>query len=603
MKALVAGIIFICLSIVAGTAHAHSELMRTAPSEGAVLASPPQAITLTFNEPIAPLVLSLLGPGGKLVPLGQPEVHDSTLSVPLPPQSQRGSYLFSWRIASADGHPVGGTLSFAIGAPDSHAPVAAPPYRAPGLYPVIAITAVALLAGLLFGIGGMAFDAWATQYDPGGCRKHLPALLLAAVAGPISLGLQGLDALGAPWSAIATSASWHAAMSTSYGLLVWTAEAAVLMALFACATGSARWRRVLALLSVLLLGASLASSGHAATATAGNAARIAVFLHIMAVVAWLGALACLPVLLRAGYGDTPLRRFSTAAVGIVVLLVATGMLLAWWQLREPADLWRTAYGRILTAKLLLVLGLLALGAVNRWRWTGATLRGDMGALRLLVRNTRWETVLAIGILCAVALWRFTPPPRALPQDMSMHHSMSSGSSMAMGSSKAMESPMVMGPSKSMESSKTMDSSTSKDSSMTMSHSAAADQTASPARAASDRGWPMHLHGAAAKAEATVVFKPNGHARVMLTLTHDDDTPLQAKEVSVTFSMERMGIEGIVRPAHPSGQEAPASAWTVDDVPLLVPGSWTVGVNALITDFDSISLQGQGNVGAENPAPR
>jgi copper transport protein len=565
MKAFVAGIVFICLSIVTGMAHAHSELMRTAPSEGAVLASPPQAITLTFNEPIAPLVLSLLGPGGKLMPLGQPEVHDSTLSVPLPPQSQRGSYLFSWRIASADGHPVGGTLSFAIGAPDSHAPVAAPPYRAPGLYPVIAITAVALLASLLFGIGGMAFDTWATQYDPGGCRKHLPALLLAAVAGPISLGLQGLDALGAPWSAIATSASWHAAMSTSYGLLVWTAEAAVLMALFACATGSARWRRVLALLSVLLLGASLASSGHAVTATAGNAARIAVFLHIMAVVAWLGALACLPVLLRAGYGETPLRRFSTAAVGIVVLLVATGMLLAWWQLREPADLWRTAYGRILTAKLLLVLGLLALGAINRWRWTGATLRGDMEALRLLVRNTRWETVLAIGILCAVALWRFTPPPRALPQDMSMHHSMSSGSSMAMDASKSMDSSMAMGPSKAM--------------------------------------GPMHLHGAAAKAETTVVFKPNGHARVTLTLTHDDGTPLQAKEVTVTFSMERMGIEGIVRPAHPSGQEAPASAWIVDDVPLLVPGSWTVGVDALITDFDSISLQGQGNVGAENPAPR
>jgi copper transport protein len=267
------------------------------------------------------------------------------------------------------------------------------------------------------------------------------------------------------------------------------------------------------------------------------------------------------------------------------------MLLAWWQLREPADLWRTAYGRILTAKLLLVVGLLALGAVNRWRWTGATLRGDMGALRVLVRNIRWETVLAIGILCAVALWRFTPPPRALPRDMAMNHPMSSGSSMVMDSSKSMDSSMAM------------DSSTAKDSSMAMGHSAAADQVASTVRAASDRGWPMHLHGGAAKAEATVIFKPNGHARAMLTLTHDDGTPLQTKEVSVTFSMERMGIEGIVRPAHPSGQGAPASTWVVDDIPLLVPGSWTVGVDALINDFDSISLQGQGNVGAENPAPR
>ncbi|CAM3726523.1 Copper resistance protein CopC [Bordetella sputigena] len=416
MRRIAAALFFACLFVLSAKVHAHSQLMEIVPADGAVLAAPPRDIILTFSEPVTPLVLRLLGPGGRQVQLGPPEVHDTRLSVAVPPQAPLGSYLFSWRVASADGHPVGGTLNFVVGTPDRQARAAAPPYRAPMLYPAIIAVSFALLAGLLFGIGGVAFNAWAAQYEAGGCRKHLPALLLAVVAAPVSLGLQGLDALAAPWSAIITRACWSAAMSTSYGVLVWIAEAAALMGLFASVVASERWRRGLALLAVLLLGLSLASSGHAATATEGNGARIVVFLHVLAVAAWLGALACLPVLLLAGYGETPLRRFSKAALAIVAVLVATGLLLSWWQLREPGDLWRTYFGRVLLAKLALVVALLALGAANRWRWTAATLGGNMDALRSLVRNIRWEIALAAAILFVVALWRFTPPfvaPRAV----------------------------------------------------------------------------------------------------------------------------------------------------------------------------------------------
>ncbi|WP_066638141.1 copper resistance CopC/CopD family protein [Bordetella sp. H567] len=567
MRALATAVFFACLSMVSTAAHAHAELIRTAPAEGAVLAAPPDAIILSFNEPVAPLALHLLGPGGTQLPLAQADVQGDTLSVPLPPRSPAGSYLFSWRIASADGHPVGGTLSFAIGVADAHAPTASPPYRAPWLYPIMALTAVALLAGLLFGIGGVAFDAWATQYESGGCRKHLPALLLAAIAVPVSLGLQGLDALAAPWSALLTRACWTAAMSTSYGLLVWIAEAAALAGLFASVAGTARRRRLLALLSTLLLGAALASSGHAATATVGNAARITVFLHVVAVASWLGALACLPIQLRAGYGETPLRRFSAAAGVIVAMLAATGLLLAWWQLRQPSDLWRTDYGRLLAGKLILVAGLLALGARNRWRWTGPTVRGDLGAMRALVRNIHWEIALAVGILCAVALWRFTPPPRALP-------AMATAAAHPMPGSHA----------------------AAVDRSMSMNDTRAMDPALSSAHALSGDGATLQLHGGGAQCRLIVAQKPDGHARVTLSLTRDDGAALRAREVSVTFSMAQMGIEGIVRPAHRAGQGDVADTWVVDDVPLLASGAWAVKVDALVSDFDSISLQGQGMLG-------
>ncbi|ANN72840.1 copper resistance protein CopC [Bordetella bronchialis] len=551
MKTVAAAIVLAFLFALSGVAQAHSELLRTEPAEGAVLANLPATVALTFNEPVAPLVLRLLGPGGQTVALGEAQVRDATLSVAVPPLAMRGSYLFSWRVASADGHPVGGTLSFAIGAADAHPAVADTQQGATWLYPVIAVVTVALLAGLLFGIGGVAFEAFATQYEAGGCRKHLPALLLAAVAAPVLLGLQGLDALGAPWSAVLTRACWSAVIRTSLGLLVGAAEAAAVVALFACAAGSARGRRALALLSLLLLGLALASSGHAATASVGNAARIAVFVHVAAAAGWLGALACLPVLLLAGYGDTPLRRFSTAALAIVLVLVATGVLLAWWQLREPADLWRTAYGRILAAKLALVLGMMALAAVNRWRWTAATLRGDMRALFALVRNIRGEIVLAFAVLAAVSLWRFTPPPRSLDgMADTMHHEMSHGRT-----------------------------------------------------AHADARTTLHLRGPAATAEIVVMPKAGGHAALTVVIKREDDATLAAKEVSVTFSMPQRGVEGIVRAAHPAGQGSPAGMWIVDDMPLIVAGPWDVRVDALVSDFDSISLQGQGRVAGGDAGQR
>ncbi|WP_179283384.1 copper resistance CopC/CopD family protein [Bordetella genomosp. 9] len=537
MRRIAAAFFLACLSVLSATAHAHAQLMEIVPADGTVLVAPPRDLILTFSEPVAPLVLTLLGPGGQTVQLDQAEIRDTTLSVGVPPQAPAGSYLFSWRVASADGHPVGGTLNFVVGTPDRQARAAAPPYHAPLLYPAIIVVSLALLAGLMFGIGGVAFDAWAAQYEAGGCRKHLPALLVAAVAAPVSLGLQGLDALGAPWSAVITRACWSAAMSTSYGGLVLIAEAAVLTGIFACVVASARGRRGLASLAMLLLGLALASSGHAATATSGMASRIAVFLHILAASTWLGALACLPILLLAGYGETPLRRFSRAALAIVVLLVATGLVLAWWQLREPADLWRTYFGRVLLAKLALVLALLALGAANRWRWTAAALRGNLDALRALVLNIRWEIALALAILFAVTLWRFAPP-LAEPQALSM--------------------PV--------------------------------------------RHDTVALRGAGGAGEAHVVPGSNGHARVTIAITANDGSPLQPRELTTTFSMPRIGIEGIVRPARPADGDA-RGMWVVDDVPLVITGEWRIVVQALVPGRGGISLEGRTHIDAARQTAR
>jgi copper transport protein len=66
----------------------------------------------------------------------------------------------------------------------------------------------------------------------------------------------------------------------------------------------------------------------------------------------------------------------------------------------------------LSVKLALVLVLLGLAALNRLYLTPALAR-DGSSRRALVRSILLEGVAALGILAAVAGWRFTVPPRTL----------------------------------------------------------------------------------------------------------------------------------------------------------------------------------------------
>lgn len=520
-------------------AWAHASLIRVEPADGSVLDVPPAQATLVFNEPVSPLAMRLVGSEGD-VALNDVRARDETVSMPLPPGLARGTHLLSWRVISADGHPVGGTVVFSVGEPGTRP---ADPARsvAPGLQPAIWLTGLALLAGLLFGIGGLVFDAWRSKMEetsqagaefPGAARHPsggeaplardgtapLPWLVLALLAAPVSLGLQGVDALGASLAAMRHAPVWRTALGTSYGMLVAGAMAAALTGVLTCALRHGAARKFLAGLSMLLFGAALASSGHAATAQSGGLSRLAVFVHVVMAACWLGALVRLPAALRARDGAATLRRFSTAAVWLMALLVVSGATLAYWQLTRVQDLWRTAYGQVLAVKLALVAGLLALAAVNRWRLTAPALRAQAAPMRALIRNIRAEWVLAVLVLAVVGLWRFTPPPRALQ----------AGTTIA-----------------------------------------------------------LHLHGADAMADVAILSRPGGHAHITAVVTNAAYVPIQPLQVSLLFSNTAAGVEPIRREAHRGAD----GAWEVDDAPLPVAGRWTVRLEALITDFDRVSLQG------------
>ena len=179
--------------------------------------------------------------------------------------------------------------------------------------------------------------------------------------------------------------------------------------------GPVGWRRACSLLALCGVGLSLAASGHASAASPEWLTRPAVFLHAVGVAYWIGALFPLAVIVRKAPSDAlPIvRRFSSGALVAVAMLSLAGIVLAAIQVEAFANLTETDYGRVLIAKTLLVMLLLALAALNRLWLTPGLATPSKASGTWLVRSVGAEIVLCVAILAAVGLWRFTPPPRAL----------------------------------------------------------------------------------------------------------------------------------------------------------------------------------------------
>jgi copper transport protein len=412
------GIVFVSILLAAvvqaGAALAHASLIRSEPADRAVVGLPPAMLTLVFNEPISPLVLRLVGPSGDTIELKDVVANNATLTITLPERLTPGTHLLSWRVISADSHPVGGALTFSIGEPSAQP--ATPRFDSDRrVLWAVWIAKLGLYIGLILGVGGTFYAGWiaAGPLSPGAGKIVVAALECGVVAAVISVGLQGLDALGLSLSDLKQPQLWATGLATSYGFTAAIAAGAMIAAL-AALRSSAERGRWLSSLGLLGVGAALAASGHASSAEPQVLTRPAVFLHGVAVAFWIGALLPLAAVMRAPkQRQVELARFSRAIPIALVVLVASGTVLAVVQLRRFDALWTTDYGLVLSGKLAAVLVLLVLAAVNRYALTSNVMKGDVISAGRLVRSIKAELLIALVALGLVATWRFTPPPRAI----------------------------------------------------------------------------------------------------------------------------------------------------------------------------------------------
>ena len=395
-------------------ALAHASLIGSDPVNNAVLARAPTQFTLTFSEPVEPLNIRIVG-AGMVSPVTSIARDGARLVLSLPQALHDGAYVVSWRVISADGHPIGGALTFFVGTRQAAVPQLTDPEGAPVR---IAIWLMRLLvyAGLFVGAGGALFAAWmqpsATARWPQ--RIGIAVSVAALLALMLSVGLQGLDAIGLPLSDLASGEVWRSGADGSFGRASAFAAIALLLGI-AALRSRASVARMLSLCALGGVGLALASSGHAATASPRWLMSSAVFLHGVSLAFWIGALLPLvDTLRRPGTATTAvLLRFSRAIPYAVGALVLSGVLLAIVQVAHIDAMWSTNYGRVLSIKLALLVVLFALALWNRVALTPRVVGGDAPAHDTMRRSIMVELVVVAAILGVVGLWRFTPPPRAL----------------------------------------------------------------------------------------------------------------------------------------------------------------------------------------------
>ncbi|WP_163510922.1 copper resistance CopC family protein [Fodinicola acaciae] len=100
---------------VTAPAYAHDVLVSSTPASGASVPAP-RMVTFVFNDVVLNKFAAVVvtGPDGKQYQDGAPRVVDTSVSVNVKPLSAKGAYTASYRIVSADGHPVSGDITFTV---------------------------------------------------------------------------------------------------------------------------------------------------------------------------------------------------------------------------------------------------------------------------------------------------------------------------------------------------------------------------------------------------------------------------------------------------------------------------------------------------------
>ncbi len=165
----------------------------------------------------------------------------------LPKNLPRGTQLVSYRVISADGHPVGGSMVFSIGAATA---AAAAPGQAASVAGLIWLSRIGVYLGLFAGVGGAFFAGWIAPAQPGS-KVVVAALVIGLIGAAASLGLQGLDALDLPLGGILDPASWQAACCHQPRVVAAeSAVAAMIAALVAQQSASGSLARTLSALAL-----------------------------------------------------------------------------------------------------------------------------------------------------------------------------------------------------------------------------------------------------------------------------------------------------------------------------------------------------------------
>ena len=219
---------------------------------------------------------------------------------------QTGKYLLSYRVTSADGHPVAGAFLFQVGAGAAEsaalAGLQAAAEQDTWRGPVLAVRSVLYLA-LLLGAGGTLATIM-LRPSPAVVTASRRIALVACCAATLLLlpfhllvAAQLLGASGKDWLGMAT---WRLVVAGPHAANLAMTAAGLLILLFGLA-GRRSWIPMWSIAGSLAVAAAFTLAGHAASAEPHWLVRGVLFLHVLCAAFWIGALPLLLIsVLRLG---------------------------------------------------------------------------------------------------------------------------------------------------------------------------------------------------------------------------------------------------------------------------------------------------------------
>ncbi len=379
-------------------ASAHATLLTTEPAPGTVLDAAPQAITLRFNEPVESSLGSVRvfdGDAHRVVagaphhPAGDHSVVRSSL-----PDLDGGTYVVTWRVVSADSHPVDGSFTFQIGPDATTCDAGALARRLLAdqggselLGVVYAVDRGLLYASVALLIGGAAF---LVVVLPSARRRRRArravwagwiGVVVTTVAG---IALEGAYAQALPASKVLDPTVFGDVLGTRFGhvsigrLVVLALMLPLLRVLLPPSSADGeraadrhvpRWWPAAGGVLAVALALTIGLAGHPSTGRWTAAAIPADMLHVLAMSLWLGGIVLLLLVVLPSRDPDELRtattRFSSLALGAIAVLVISGAFQGYRQVGSLDALRDTDYGRLLIIKLLVFAALLVAAAFSR----------------------------------------------------------------------------------------------------------------------------------------------------------------------------------------------------------------------------------------------
>lgn len=105
--------------VAAPPAAAHARLEASSPKDGSTLTATPPEVMLRFNEPVKDGLNQVSVKSGSTdVTDGDLELAGNTVYQPLKTDIDAGDYTITYKVVSADGHPISGSVKFTYAPPE-----------------------------------------------------------------------------------------------------------------------------------------------------------------------------------------------------------------------------------------------------------------------------------------------------------------------------------------------------------------------------------------------------------------------------------------------------------------------------------------------------